>query len=95
MDLTYRDIDVGLSNGLISLIPNPYERGVSCQIGDLDFPLFDQISAEEAMIKYNRDCIIREISAVMYGYFEFKPYFYDRIRERIKGKRMIKHSKNK
>lgn len=95
MVLSYRDIDIALDNGLINLIPNPYEKGVSCQIGDLDFPLFEQISVKEAIAKYDRDYIIREISAVMYGYFEYKPYFYNRIKEKIKGKQMIKHSKNK
>lgn len=95
MDLSYRDIDIALNNGLINLIPNPYGKGTSCQIGNLNFPLFEETSAEEAMEKYDRDYIIREVSAAMYGYFEYKPYFYNRIREKIKGKRMIKHSKNK
>lgn len=27
MDLSYRDIDIALNNGLINLIPNPYGRG--------------------------------------------------------------------
>lgn len=71
------------------------EGGTSCQIGDLNFPLFEQVSLEEVMTEYNKDYIIREISAVVYGYFEYKPYFYDKIKEKIKGKRMVKHSKNK